>query len=264
MFGVVPKSIWQKLNPADEKNMCNWAMRCLLVEIGNRLILIDTGIGNKQDAKFFSYYYLSGNDSLIKSIEKAGFSKNEVTDVILTHMHFDHVGGAIELDGGAKLQTTFPNAQYWTNEKHWQWATHPNEREKASFLKDNILPIESSGQLRFVNEGTPSPFEGIEFFYANGHTMGQMLPILNLSDGKKLAFVADLFPSQFHVPMPYIMAYDMQPLETLSDKKRFFKKAIEEKISLFFEHDPMAEVGVLQQTELGVKVESTLDLTSWK
>mgnify|MGYP005860171387 CR=1 FL=1 len=262
MFGVVPKTIWQKLNPPDENNLCTWAMRCLLVESGDRMVLIDTGIGNKQSEKFFSHYHLSGNYNLHSALTQAGVSPDQITDVFLTHLHFDHVGGGVSVnkESGA-LYTTFPNARYWSNAKHWQWATVPNMREKASFLKENILPIQESGQLCFVEEAFDLPF--IEIFYANGHTMAQMLPIISLPNGKKLAFAADLFPSPHHVPMPYIMGYDMQAIETLEDKKRFFLKAMAENIALFFEHDPLNEVGILAETEKGVVVQQLLPLIDW-
>jgi glyoxylase-like metal-dependent hydrolase (beta-lactamase superfamily II) len=217
MFGVVPKSIWNKINPADENNMCSWALRCLLIEDGNRLILVDNGMGDKQDAKFFSYYHLHGDDTLDKSLAKYGFQRDDITDVFLTHLHFDHCGGSIIRDGD-KLVPAFKNATYWSNEAHWQWALNPNDREKASFLKENITPIKESGQLKFIHaaEGPQAKFsEDISIRFVNGHTEAMMLPQIKYN-GKIIVFMADLLPSQGHIPIPYIMAYDMQPLITLN------------------------------------------------
>ncbi len=232
MFGVVPKSIWQKLNPPDENNLCNWAMRCLLIEDENRLILIDTGIGNKQSEKFFSHYYLSGNDTLQTSLQKRGFSKSDITDVILTHLHFDHVGGAVERVG-EKLQTVFPNATYWSNEQHWQWATKPNAREKASFLPENILPLQESGQLKKIDENKPRFSENIVIRFANGHTKNMMLPQINYN-GTTILYVADLLPSVAHIPLPYVMAYDMFPLTTLAGKRIFFTGSVKPQLCSLF------------------------------
>jgi glyoxylase-like metal-dependent hydrolase (beta-lactamase superfamily II) len=261
MFGVVPKSIWNKLNPADENNLCNWALRCLLVEDGDKLILIDNGIGDKQDAKFFSHYYLNGDDSLNKSLSRHGFSKDDVTDVLLTHLHFDHCGGSIIKDGD-KLATAFKNATYWSNEKHWLWATQPNDREKASFLKENILPIQESGQLKFIptEEGT-QVFENINIRFVNGHTDAMMLPQINYN-GKTIVFMADLLPAAAHIPIPYVMAYDMFPLTTLNEKKSFLKKAVENDYILFFEHDPKNECCNLQITEKGIKPEDFFSISA--
>ena len=252
MFGVVPKSMWAKWNVPDENNMCNWAMRCMLIEDEGRLILIDNGIGNKQSEKFFGYYFLNGDDTLEKSLAKYGFSKDDITDVFLTHLHFDHCGGSIEKDG-ENLLPAFKNATYWSNEKHWQWATEPNDREKASFLKENILPIKESGRLKFVEVQ-----EGIEFSkninlrFVNGHTQSMMLPQIKYN-GKTIVYVADLFPSVAHIPIPYIMAYDTRPLETLVEKKTFLSQAHEENYVLFFEHDPEIECCNLQLTEKGIR-----------
>ncbi len=252
MFGVVPKSIWNKLNPADENNLCNWAMRCLLIEDGNKLILIDNGIGDKQDAKFFSHYYLNGDDTLDKSLAKHGFSKDDITDVILTHLHFDHCGGSITREGD-KLIPAFKNATYWSNERHWKWATEPNDREKASFLKENILPIQESGQLKFVStEDRTQLFDNISVYYVNGHTDAMMLPQINYN-GKTIVFMADLLPAAAHIPIPYVMAYDMFPLTTLNEKKSFLKEAVEKDYVLFFEHDPTNECCNLQMTEKGIR-----------
>lgn len=270
MFGVVPKSIWNKLNPADENNMCNWAMRCLLIEDGNKLILIDTGIGNKQDAKFFSYYYLNGNNTLEKSLAKYGFSKDDITDVILTHLHFDHCGGSVERVG-EKLIPAFKNATYWSNEMHWQWATQPNAREKASFLKENILPIQESGQLKFIatptnnleqtNQLGATQFsDNISIRFVNGHTEMMMLPQINYK-GKTVVYMADLLPSAAHIPLPYVMAYDMFPLTTLQEKKSFLQEAVQNNYTLLFEHDVINECCTLLQTEKGIKPHSFFKLS---
>jgi glyoxylase-like metal-dependent hydrolase (beta-lactamase superfamily II) len=259
MFGVVPKSIWSKLNPPDGNNMCNWAMRCLLIEDEGRLILIDNGIGNKQDEKFFGYYYLNGNDSLDKSLAKYGFSKNDITDVFLTHLHFDHCGGSIE-KAGDKLLPAFKNATYWSNEKHWEWAIHPNDREKASFLKENILPIKESGQLRFIETIDGIPFsKNFEVRFVNGHTESMMLPQI-LYKEKTIIFMADLLPSVAHIPVSYIMAYDTRPLETLKEKKSFLAEAQENDYYLIFEHDPEIESCNLQLTEKGIRRKDTFML----
>ena len=262
MFGVVPKSIWNKINPADENNMCSWALRCLLIEDENRLILVDNGIGDKQEAKFFSFYYLHGDDTLDKSLAKYGFHRDDITDVFLTHLHFDHCGGSIVRDG-EKLIPAFKNATYWSNQEHWNWAIYPNDREKASFLKENILPIKESGQLKMVKgessmvngrlqEIVSQIIPGLTLKIVNGHTEAMMLPKIKCKD-KTVVFVADLIPSQGHIPIPYIMAYDMQPLLTLNEKKAFLNEALESDHILFFEHDPKYECCTLHQTERGIR-----------
>jgi len=253
MFGVVPKSIWQRLNPPDENNLCSWALRCLLIEDGDRLILIDNGMGNKQDAKFFGHYHLHGSETLDGSLEKHGFHRDDVTDVLLTHLHFDHCGGSIERSSQGMLVPAFRNAVYWSNPRHWKWATEPNEREKASFLKENILPIEQSGQLRMVEVASETTFTGnISIRFVNGHTDAMMIPHINYN-GKVVVFMADLLPSVGHIPIPYVMAYDMFPLTTLQEKKDFLQNALDNQYILFFEHDPAYECCSLQLTEKGIR-----------
>ncbi len=252
MFGVVPKTIWNKLNPADENNMCSWALRCLLIEEGNRLILVDNGMGNKQDAKFLSYYSLHGNDTLEKSLNKYGFTSSDITDMVLTHLHFDHCGGSIQYNSDrSKLEPAFKNATYYCNKKHWEWATHPNPREKASFLKENILPIEESGHLQFI-DSTSKLIDGLSFIEVNGHTEGMMLPVINYKE-KTLAFMADLIPSVAHIPVAYVMGYDTRPLETLKEKESILNTALENNWTLFLEHDPNIECVNLEKTERGIR-----------
>ena len=255
MFGVVPRSIWEKTNLPDERNLCTWAMRLLLVNTGDRLILIDTGIGDKQDDKFFAHYYLHGPETLDGSLRAHGFSREDITDVFLTHLHFDHCGGAIGKDG----KPAFPNANYWSNERHWDWATHPNDREKASFLKENILPIAESGRLGFVAAGSEFA-PGIGVRLAEGHTASMMLPQIQYK-GRTLVYMADLLPSVGHLPLPYVMAYDMFPLTTLTEKKAFLEEAVAGDYVLFFEHDPVNECCTLQQTEKGIRVRDRFKLT---
>lgn len=259
MFGVVPKSIWNKINPADENNLCSWALRCMLIEDGHRLILVDNGNGDKQDEKFFSHYYLHGDDTLEKSLAKYGFHPDDITDAFLTHLHFDHCGGSIKREGD-KLVPAFKNATYWSNKEHWDWAVNPNDREKASFLKENILPIKESSRLKFVDVtgslndklGETSFTENISVRFVNGHTQAMMLPQIKYKD-KTIVYMADLLPSQGHIPLPYVMAYDMFPLTTLNEKKSFLKEAVENDYILFFEHDPVHECCNLQQTDRGIR-----------
>lgn len=268
MFGVVPKSIWNRINPADENNLCSWALRCLLIEDEGRLILIDNGLGDKQDEKFFSHYYLHGDDTLDKSLARHGFHRDDITDVLLTHLHFDHCGGSI-MRKGDKLIPAFKNAKYWSNAQHWDWAVHPNDREKASFLKENILPIQESGQLNFVVLGQSKPpsfrlesldfSSGISLRLVNGHTQSMMLPQIRYKD-KTIVYMADLLPSAGHIPLPYVMAYDMFPLTTLNEKKSFLKEAVENNYILYFEHDPHIECCTLHQTEKGIRMDRSFEL----
>lgn len=258
MFGVVPKSIWQKTNPADANNLCTWATRLLLIEDGNRLTLVDTGIGDKQSEKFFSHYYLHGDDTLDKSLQKHGFHREDITDVILTHLHFDHCGGAIDRKGD-QLVPAFKNAKYWSNEKHWQWATEPNPREKASFLTENILPIQESGQLHFLKEGENFD-QDIAIRYAYGHTEAMMLPQIQYK-GKTILYMADLLPSVGHIPLPYVMSYDVRPLQTMKERESYWQEAVDKEYILFFEHDPVNQCCTLQQTEKGIRVNDIFQLS---
>lgn len=259
MFGVVPKSIWNKINPADDNNMCSWALRCLLIEDGNRLILIDNGMGDKQDAKFFGHYYMFGDETLDRSLAAHGFHRDDITDVILTHLHFDHCGGSIVREG-EKLVPAFKNASFWSNTRHWKWATEPNEREKASFLKENIIPIQESGQLKFIETHQKDFPDGIMIRQAFGHTDAMMLPQVTYK-GKTIVYMADLLPSAGHIPLPYVMAYDMFPLTTLNEKKAFLTEAQQNDFVLFFEHDPQIECCTLQLTEKGIRLQESFKLS---
>ena len=257
MFGVVPKSIWNNLNPSDERNLCDWAMRCLLVEEGNRLILIDWGLGNKQSEKFFSYYEPHGEATLFSSLKNHGFSPDDVTDVFLTHLHFDHCGGAIKIEGDDFLPA-FPNATYYCNERHWEWAVKPNSREKASFLKENILPIKESGQLRMLNK-EDEIFPGFNTIFVNGHTEAMMLPVIHYKE-HTIVYMADLIPSSGHIPISYVMAYDVRPLITIEEKEVFLNIAVENNYILFFEHDPKIEACSLRMTEKGVRMDERVEI----
>ncbi|KYG73696.1 MBL fold metallo-hydrolase [Roseivirga spongicola] len=261
MFGVVPKSLWSRTNPADENNLCTWSMRCLLIEDGDQLILIDNGIGNKQDAKFFSHYYLHGEGSLDGSLEKAGFHRNDITDMFLTHLHFDHCGGGVDYVGENKeqLELHFPNAKYWSNQEHWVWATQPNAREKASFLKENILPMQESGHLHFVPNNGKSPFSQFDIITADGHTDKQMLPKIKYKE-HTIVFMADLLPSVGHLPLPYVMGYDTRPLLTLKEKEEFLNEAADHNYVLFLEHDSVNECCTVKHTEKGVRLDRTFPL----
>jgi len=257
MFGVVPKVLWQKSNPPDENNLCSWSMRCLLIEDGDRLILIDNGIGEKQDQNFLRHYHLFGDQNLKKSIHSAGFSPKDITDMFLTHLHFDHCGGGVELDSNQIPRLTFPNARYWSQADHWSWAIEPNAREKASFLKENILPIKESGQLEFVEES--SSFPQFDILTVDGHTEKQMIPKVKYKD-KTIVFMADLLPSVGHIPLPYVMGYDTRPLLTLKEKAKFLQEATENEYILFFEHDPVHECATLKMTDKGPRLDRTFPL----
>jgi glyoxylase-like metal-dependent hydrolase (beta-lactamase superfamily II) len=258
MFGVVPKSLWTKTNPADENNLCTWAMRCLLIEDDDRLILIDNGIGDKQDAKFMSHYYLHGHDTLSSSLQKAGFEASDVTDMFLTHLHFDHCGGGVRSVDG-KTSLVFDHAKYWSNKDHWKWATVPNPREKASFLRENILPMQESGHLHFIDQNNPTSFSGFDIHFVSGHTDKMMIPKIKYKD-KTICFMADLLPSIGHIPLPYVMAYDTRPLLTLEEKEQFLNEAADRGYILFLEHDPVHECCTVKKTEKGVRLDATFSL----
>ena len=261
MFGVVPKSLWTRTNPADSNNMIDIAARCLLIEDGNRLILIDTGMGNKQSEKFYGYYHLWGDYSLEKSLNTAGFSTDDVTDVFMTHLHFDHCGGSINYNKDrTKLEPAFKNAHFWSNKNHWQWATQPNRREVASFLKENILPMQDSGHLKFTsipqNDILKNSELGFDIFFADGHTEKQMIPMINYK-GKTICFMADLLPTVGHLPLPFVMGYDTRPLLTLDEKEKFLNLAADNNYYLFLEHDAHNEIITVQHTEKGVRLKDT-------
>ncbi len=259
MYGVVPKSLWQKANPADENNLCTWAMRCLLIEHGNHLILIDTGMGDKQDEKFFSHYHPHGEDSLLSSLARHGFKPEDITDVFHTHLHFDHCGGTISKIEGV-LKPTFPNAQLWTNHKHWALALNPNAREKASFLKENLLPMEDGGLLRFVESADGEEWiEDIRIRFVNGHTDAMMLPQIKYKN-TNILYCADLLPSASHISLPWVMAYDMRPLDTLREKEQILQEAVANDWILYFEHDPKFECASIQQTEKGIRIKDCFAL----
>lgn len=257
MFGVVPKSLWSRAYPTDDNNMCSWAMRCLLVQDGDRLTLIDTGMGSKQSEKFFSYYFMHGDDSLDSSLKKNGFHRDDITDVFLTHLHFDHCGGAIEKAKNDLLVPAFKNAKFWTDKNHWDWAINPNPREKASFLKENLLPMQESGQLNFLEGNSFS--EDFEVVRVNGHTESMMLPVISYK-GRKLMYMADLLPSPVHTPTAWVMAYDTRPLLTMKEKQVVLKRCVDENMVLFFEHDATVECAELMETEKGIRVKRTFAL----
>lgn len=266
MFGVVQKSIWQKQNPADERNLCNWALRCLLVEDGKRLMLVDTGTGDKQDAKFFGYYDLPNGKTLTGAVEQAGYSINDVTDVLLTHLHFDHAGGAVRYSDShhTKLEATFPQATYWSHSGQWDWATSPNPRERATYLRENFMPLQENGQLSFIDRESLN-LPSIDLIYVDGHTEKMTLPIFQIGEktGKPrtVVFCADLIPSVAHIPIPYVMGYDVRPLITMDEKTNFLNRAVEEDWLLVFDHDPIVEAATVERTEKGIRVKEKGMLT---
>ena len=258
MFGVVPKSLWNRTNPADSNNMIDIAARCLLIEDGKRLTLIDTGMGTKQSDKFYGYYHLWGDDSIDKSLAQFGFHRDDVTDVFMTHLHFDHCGGSIQYNKDRTiLEPAFKNAKFWSNKDHWKWATQPNKREVASFLKENIIPMEDSGQLNFtelpINDFLKNSELGFDVFFADGHTDKQMIPMINYK-GKTICFMADLLPTVGHLPLPFVMGYDTRPLLTLDEKEKFLNLAADNNYYLFLEHDAHNEIITVQHTEKGVRL----------
>jgi glyoxylase-like metal-dependent hydrolase (beta-lactamase superfamily II) len=261
MFGVVPKSLWQRTNPADNNNMINIAARCLLIEDGDRLTLVDTGMGNKQSNKFYGYYYLWGDDSIDKSLANYGFHRDDITEVFMTHLHFDHCGGSIQWNKDRTgYEPAFKNASFWSNEDHWKWATQPNRREVASFLKENILPMEDSGQLKFTSVPKEHILKnselGFDIFFANGHTDKQMIPMINYK-GKTICFMADLLPTAGHLPLPFVMGYDTRPLLTLDEKELFLNMAADNNFYLFLEHDAHNEIITVKHTDKGVRLNNT-------
>lgn len=258
MFGVVPKTIWNKTNPADNNNLIDLAARCLLIEDGNRLILIDTGMGNKQSEKFFGYYSMWGDYSIDKSLAKHGFSRDDITDVFMTHLHFDHCGGSIQWNKDRTgYEPAFKNAHFWSNKNHWEWATKPNPREKASFLSENILPMQESGQLKFIDRPEAGFLKeselGFGIFFADGHTEKQMIPHISYN-GKTIVFMADLLPTVGHIPLPYVMGYDTRPLLTIDEKARFLNTAAEKGYYLFLEHDAHNQIITVEQTDKGIRL----------
>lgn len=264
MHGVVPKVMWQKVNPADEENMCTWAMRCLLIEHGDRKILVDNGMGTKQDEKFFSHFHPHGEDTIEKSIAKYGYKPEDITDVFLTHLHFDHCGGSVKREGD-QLIPAFPNAKYYSNKSHWDWAIDPNPREKASFLKENIVPLQEAGVLEFIEVLDGEEWlSGIRIHYCNGHTEQMMLLQIDLED-KTLLFCADLIPSAAHISLPWVMGYDMRPLDTLSEKEKMLNRAVDNNWTLIFEHDPKNECATLHRDDKGrIRLKETFRLEDLK
>lgn len=260
MFGVVPKTLWQRTNPADNNNMIDIAATSLLIENGKQLILIDTGLGNKQSEKFFSHYHRWGEHTIDNSLKKHGFHRDDITDVFLTHLHFDHCGGAIQWNKDKTgYEPAFKNAKFWTNREHWDWAINPNAREKASFLKENLLPMQESGQLNFLDRTENRHFYndlGFEVLFVDGHTDKQMIPIIDYQK-KKLVFAADLLPTAGHIPLPYVMGFDTRPLKTLKEKQLFLEEAVNNEYYLFLEHDAHNDIINLKDTEKGAKLDST-------
>ena len=255
MFGVVPKSLWERTNPADDRNLCSWAMRSMLVDYGERKVLIDNGIGDKQSENFFSHYHLHGDASLISSLALNGYHPDDITDVFLTHLHFDHCGGGVKYNEKGELVTVFKNATYWSNELHWNLAMNPNDREQASFLKENLVPMKASGQLDFIkNDGIFLP--GFDVLFAHGHTESQMIPHIAYK-GKTIVFAADLLPSVGHIPLPYVMGYDTRPLTTLKEKKFFLESAAKKGYILFLEHDYYQSCCTLKETDKGIRLDQS-------
>lgn len=259
MFGVVPKSLWSRKKDADEKNLCTWAMRCLIVERGSHIILIDTGIGKKQGDKFMSHFHPQGPD-ILQAVINAGYQPDQITDVLLTHLHFDHVGGALMIDDQGRTVPTFPNATYWSNKRHYDWAYNPNPREKASFLKENFVPLREEGVLNFVEEGDRVDWiGGIQLQFVYGHTEAQMLPIIPYMD-RKIIYCADLIPSSDHLGLPYVMAYDIRPLDTIKEKEAIIQEALSEEHILFFEHDETIAAGTLRIGDNGkLSIDTAID-----
>ena len=255
MFGVVPKSLWERTNPADDRNLCSWAMRSMLVDYGERKVLIDNGIGDKQSDKFFSHYHLHGDASLVSSLALNGYHPDDITDVFLTHLHFDHCGGGVKYDEKGELITVFKNATYWSNELHWSLAMNPNDRERASFLQENLVPMKASGQLDFIkNDGMFLP--GFDVLFAHGHTESQMIPHIKYK-GNTIVFAADLLPSVGHIPLPYVMGYDTRPLTTLKEKKVFLETVAKKGYTLFLEHDYYQSCCILKEAEKGIRLDKS-------
>ena len=262
MFGVVPKSMWSKQQPADENNMCRWALRCLLIETDEKRILVDTGMGNKQDEKFRSFFHPHGQENLLDSLKVRGFEPEEITDVLLTHLHFDHCGGAVSRNEHDQLVPTFPNAAYWSNHRHWEWAMNPNDREKASFLKENFVPLMEHGVLHFIenHKSTLEWLPGIDIRFVYGHTEAMMLPEIDF-ENRVYVYCADLFPSSFHIPMPYVMSYDVRPLVTLQEKENVLQQAVDHEHVLVFEHDPAIKAATVKRDDRGrIILDKVIDL----
>ncbi|MBI9069043.1 MAG: MBL fold metallo-hydrolase [Salinivirgaceae bacterium] len=261
LFGVIPKTMWQKKYKCDDNNMCNIVMRSLLVVSDDRKILIDSGQGNKQDDQFFKYHYLNGDGELIKSLAEAGFAPEEITDVVHTHLHFDHCGGTLKHDENKKIVPTFPNANLWLSKKHWDWAINPNKREAPAFPPENILPMEETGKLHFIHE-EGELFPGFYVLFANGHTRGQIIPVIDFN-GTKLVFCADLIPTMANVPLSYISAFDLFQLDVLNEKEQLLKTAVDNNMTLFFEHDIDVECCSLGKTSKGVYVKESFSLNDF-
>ncbi len=259
MFGVVPKTLWNKVYPADENNLCTWALRCLLLETDNRRVLIDCGIGNKQSEKFLGHYDIVGNDGFEKSLAHTKISADEITDVILTHLHFDHCGGAVKYnEEKTAFIPTFKNATYWIGKQHWDLANNPNPREKASFLKENFIPLLDAGKINFI-ENESDLFENVSVKIFNGHTVGQVIPFVKFN-GKTIVYMADLIPTSAHLPLPWVISYDTKPLISLSEKEEFLNEAADNNYILFFEHDNYNECCTVKKTEKGVRVDKVGNL----